>query len=279
MSVDPFLSKVEKIYTFIVHLAVVLGGLISLAWLAGSLLLYSKLDRPVWELASLVAVSLFVFSWFCVREFSRRSLRAGAGKPLDDDSWGEGREELEGHLAEIEEGLSEARRGGKKKKKQIEELKEAREDMLSQLKRLELEGEIEELQRLRDEASTAGRGSEAREYSKKIDKHEARLKERGDRFEDLPTFTRLLAYGILASFIFSFALLSLLAPLLMLLINAFFWEAWADGSEWLRSPGWMLAVIAASLALACVGVRIVSWHFSPEESGTGKESLWGERSK
>jgi hypothetical protein len=275
MSDELFFSRVGKITFFIIHLAVVLGGLISLSWLGGSLFLYWQLDRPMWELASLVAVSLFVFSWFCVREFRRR----GAVTPSADESWGESREEMEAHLAEIEEGLSEARRGGKKKKKQIEELKEAREDMLSQLKRLELEGEIEELQRLRDEASTAGRGSEAREYSKKIDKHEVRLKERGDRFEDLPTFTRLLAYGILASFIFSFALLSLLAPLLMLLINAFFWEAWADGSEWLRSPGWMLAVIAASLVLACVGVRIVSWHFSPEESGTGKESLWGERSK
>ena len=132
MSVDPpFLSKVGKISTFIMNLAVVLGGLISLAWLAGSLLLYSKLDRPVWELASLVAVSLFVFSWFCVREFSRRSLRVGAGKPSDDDSWGEGREELEGHLAEIEEGLSEARRGGKKE--MIQKLEEAREDVLNQL--------------------------------------------------------------------------------------------------------------------------------------------------
>ena len=98
MRVDPFLSKVGKICEFSVHLAVVLGGLISLAWLAGSLLLYWKLDRPAWELASLVAVSLFVFSWFCVREFSRRSLRAGAGKPQDDDSWGEDREELEDHV-------------------------------------------------------------------------------------------------------------------------------------------------------------------------------------
>ncbi|HBO50871.1 MAG TPA: hypothetical protein DD471_02720 [Planctomycetes bacterium] len=277
MSVDPFLSKVEKIYTFIVHLAVVLGGLISLAWLAGSLLLYWKLDRPVWELASLVAVSLFVFSWFCVREFSRRSLRAGAGKPPDDDSWGEDREGLEDHLAEIEEGLSEARRGGKKE--MIQELEEAREGILSQLDGLELEGKVEELQRLRDEASAAGRGSEAGEYSKKIDKHEARLKERGERLEDLPTFTRLFAYGMLASFILSIAFFFLLAPLVMLMITGFFWEAWADGSEWLRSPGGMLAVIAASLVLACVGGRIVSWHFSSEASGIGKESLWAKRSR
>ena len=198
MSVDPFLIKVEKIYTFIVHPAVVLGGLISLAWLAGSLLLYWQLDRPVWELASLVAVSLFVFSWFCVREFSRRSLRAGAGKPPDDDSWGEDREGLEDHLAEIEEGLSEARRGGKK----------------------------------------------------------------------------TIIYNALDD-----GLMALSAPFVMLMITGFFWEAWAGGSEWLRSPGGMAAVIAASLVLACVGVRIVSWRFSPEASGAGKGRLGGERSK
>ena len=159
MSDELFYSRVGKIFTLIIQLAVVLGGLVSLAWLGGSLFLYWQLDRPMWELASLVAASFFVFSWFCVRESRRR----GTVTPSADESWGESREEMEAHLAEIEEGLSEARRGGKKKEKQIEELKEARKDMLSQLKRLELEDKIEELQRLRDEASTAGRGSEARE--------------------------------------------------------------------------------------------------------------------
>ena len=145
--------------------------------------------------------------------------------------------------------------------------------------RAALDDNDEELQRLRDEASIAGRGDEAREYSKKIDKHEDLLKERGDRLEDLPTFTRKFAYGMFTIAILTFALLALSVPLVMLTITGFFWEAWAGGSEWLRSPGGMLAMIAASLVLACVGVRIVSWHFSPEASGTGKESLWGTRSK
>jgi hypothetical protein len=35
----------------------------------------------------------------------------------------------------------------------------------------------------------------------------------------------------------------------------------------------MAALIAASLILACVGVRIVSWHFSPETPKTGKQNL------
>lgn len=276
MSDKLFYSRVGKIFTLIVQLAVVLGGLVSLAWLGGSLFLYWQLDRPMWELASLVAVSLFVFSWFCVRESRRR----GTVTPSADESWGESREEMEAHLAEIEEGLSEARRGGeKKKKKQIEELKEARKDMLSQLKRLELEDKIEELERLRDEASTAGRGSEAREYSKKIDKHKARLKGPGDHIEDLPGATRIFAYGILATFILTFALIPLFVSVSMIGVTVGICFEWANGSEWLRSPGWVAALFAGSLVLACVGVRVVSLAFSPEASGSGKESLWGERSK
>jgi hypothetical protein len=274
----PFLSKVGKISTFIMNLAVVLGGLISFAWLAGSLLLYWKLDRPVWELACLAAVSLVVFAWFCGRELSRRSVSAFAGKPSDDHSeqeeW-ESKEQLEEQLAKIEEEVSEAKRGGKKK--MIQELEVAREDILSQLERFELEDKVEELQRLRDEASAFGRGSEAREYSEEIDKHEAKLKERGDRLEDLPPFARAFAYGMLATFFLIIGLLHLLVPLVMLLITGFFWEAWAGGREWLRAPEGMTAVIAASLILACVGVRIVSWHFSPETSTKRKESLWEKR--
>ncbi|MEC9030413.1 MAG: hypothetical protein VYB15_00900 [Planctomycetota bacterium] len=276
MSDKLFYSRVGKIFTLIVQLAAVLGGLVSLAWLGGSLFLYWQLDRPMWELASLVAVSLFVFSWFCVRESRRR----GTVTPSADESWGESREEMEAHLAEIEEGLSEARRGGeKKKKKQIEELKEARKDMLSQLKRLELEDKIEELERLRDEASTAGRGSEAREYSKKIDRHKARLKGPGDHIEDMPRATRIFAYGMLTTFILTIALIPLFVSFLMIGVTVGICSAWADGSEWLRSPGWVAALIAGSLVLACVGVRVVSLAFSPEASGSGKESLWGERSK
>ena len=275
MSDKLFYSRVGKIFTLIVQLAVVLGGLVSLAWLGGSLFLYWQLDRPMWELASLVAVSFFVFSWFCVRESRRR----GTVTPSVDESWGESREEMEAHLAEIEEGLSEARRGGKKKEKQIEELKEARKDMLSQLKRLELEDKIEELERLRDEASTAGRGSEAREYSKKIDRHKARLKGPGDHIEDMPRATRIFAYGMLTTFILTFALIPLFVSVLMIGVTVGICFEWANGSEWLRSPGWVAALIAGSLVLAGVGVRVVSLAFSPEASGSGKESLWGERSK
>ena len=273
MSDKLFYSRVGKIFTLIVQLAVVLGGLVSLAWLGGSLFLYWQLDRPMWELASLVAVSLFVFSWLCVRESRRR----GTVTPSVDESWGESREDMEAHLAEIEEGLSEARRGGEKEMTQ--KLEEAREDVLSQLKGLKLEGKVEELQRLRDEASAAGRGSEAREYSKKIDRHKARLKGPGDHIEDMPRATRIFAYGIMTTFILTFALIPLFVSVLMIGVTVGICFEWANGSEWLRSPGWVAALIAGSLVLAGVGVRVVSLAFSPEASGSGKESLWGERSK
>ena len=218
-----YFHAVGKIYDFLIHLAVVLGGLISLSWLAGCLFLYGQLDRPVWEWAILVAVSLFGFCWFCVRESNRRKLRASAGKPADEDNWREDRDGLEAHLAEIEEELSEARQRGAKG--MIAKLEEGREDVLSQLEGLELEGNVEELHRLRDEAGAAGRGSEAREYSKKADKHNARLKERGDRLEDLPPVPRTFAYGILTTFILCFAFMFLLIPLFMLLITVTFWDA------------------------------------------------------
>ena len=192
-----YFHTVGKIYEFLVHSAVVLGGLMSLSWLSGCLFLYGQLGRPAWEWAILIAVSLFGFCWFCVREFKRRKLRAAAGKPADEDNWGEGREELEVHLAEIEEELGEARQRGAKE--MIEKLEEGREDVLSQLEGLELEGKIEELHKLRDEASAAGRGSEAREYSKKVDKHNTQLKERGDPIHalDLPPVGRTFALSLI----------------------------------------------------------------------------------
>ena len=266
-----YFHTVGKIYTLIIHFAVVLGGLISLFWLVGSLFLYCRLDRPVWELASLTAVSLFAFFLFCVRESSKRASRAGTGKSADEDGWDEGRDGLEEHLAEIEEELSEARQKGTKA--MIEKFEEAREDVLGQLKGLELEDKLEELHRQRDEASAAGRGSEAREYSKKIDKHIARQRELGDRLEGLPAVTRIFAYGMLTSFIFVVAFFILLAPLFMLLMTGFFWE-WVNGdSDWLRSPERMVTLVLAFLILACLGVRVVSWHFSPEAKKTGK-NLW-----
>ena len=58
------------------------------------------------------------------------------------------------------------------------------------------------------------------------------------------------------------------------------WQGWADGSsQWMRSPVPLLGAIWGFLALACLGVQVISWVTLPEASETGKESLWAKRSK
>ena len=104
------MNLLGNIFGFIVNLAVTLGGLVCVAWFAGSLLVYCLLDRPMWEVAILLGVTLFVFIWFCASIVRRRPSRDSASKLQDDDNWGEDREELEDYLDEIEEELSQARR-------------------------------------------------------------------------------------------------------------------------------------------------------------------------
>jgi len=269
------MDLIGKIYSFIVGLGVILGGLVCVAWFAGSLLVYCLLDRPMWEVAILLGVTLFVFIWFCASIVRRRPSRDSARKLQDDDNWGEDREELEDHLDEIEEGLTEARSKGKEK--ELKELEEARKDILSQIEGRQLEGTVEKLRRLREEARKAGREVEAEEYSKRIEKHEAKLKERGDRIEDLPLPIRLFAYFMIGSFVISLAFCFLMIPMVMLAVTWGLWEEWAGVSKWMRSPGVMIAVIFSCLALACVAVRYVSGYFSPDKSETKKKSAGKKR--
>ena len=269
------MDLIGKIYSFIVGLAVILGGLACVVWFAGSLLVYCLLDRPMWEVAILLGVTLFVFIWFCASIVRRRPSRDSARKLQDDDNWGEDREELEDHLDEIEEGLTEARSKGKEK--ELKELEEARKDILSQIEGRQLEGTVEKLRRLREEARKAGREVEAEEHSKRIEKHEAKLKERGDRIEDLPLPIRLFAYFMIGSFVISLAFCFLMIPMVMLAVTWGLWEEWAGGSKWMRSPGAMIAVIFSCLALACVAVWFVSGYFSPDKSESKKKSTGKKR--
>jgi type VI protein secretion system component VasK len=263
------MNLIEKIFNFIVGLAVILGGLVCVAWFVGSLLVYCLLNRPMWEEAILLGVTIFVFLWFCVSLVRRRPSRDSARKLQDDDNWGEDRAELEDYLDEIEEELRKARREGKEKETQ--DLEEARKDILSQIEGHHLEGTVEKLRRLREEARKAGRKVEAEEHSKQIEKHDAKLKERGERIEDLPQHLRLFVYFMLGSLLISLAFLILMIPMGMLAVTWGLWEEWAGGSEWMRSPGVMIAVIFSCLTLACLAVRYVSGFFSPDKSETKKK--------
>ena len=183
MSVDPFLSKLEKPFDFIVNLAVILGGLACVAWFAGSLLVYCLLDRPMWEVAILLGVTLFVFIWFCVSVGRRRSSRRR-------------RSTFTGRLKLSNAGL----------------------------------------------------------------------------LEDEPLQWRLFTYFTIVISFMAPAFLVLMIPMAMLAVTWELWKAWTAGSEWMRSPGVMIAVIFGCLALACVAVWFVSWYFSPDESETKKKS-------
>ena len=76
---------------------------------------------------------------------------------------------------------------------------------------------------------------------------------------------------MLGSFVISLAFLILMIPMVMLAATWGLWEDWAGGSEWMRSPGVMIAVIFSCLALACLAVRYVSGFFSPDKSETKKK--------
>ena len=235
-------------------------GALPISNLAGSLLIFSHLARPAWEVAILVGVSLFIFTWFCVWVVRRRPSRDSASKLSDGDIVDEHMEEMERWLEEIEEELSEARREGKEE--EVKELEEARKDSLSQIERYELEVKVEKLRRLEEEASKVGSMTKAEEYSKQIEKHEATLKELVDRIEDQShTLVDVLIVSFfLGGFVIVFVLCFLLIPMFMLVMPVFLWEAWAGGSEWMRSPGAMIAVIFSCLVQACVGAWVVSWY-------------------
>ena len=182
------MNLLGNIFGFIVSLAVALGGLVCVAWFAGSLLVYYLLGRPMWEVAIVDMAASGVFIWFCVL--------VGRGRPSPRQ-----------HSAFI--------------------------DRLKSINATQL----------------------------------------GD--ESLPW--RLFTYfTIVLSFMVP-AFLILMIPMAMLAVTWELWKAWTAGSEWMRSPGVMIAVIFGCLVLACVAAWFVSWYFSPDASETRKKSAWKKR--
>ena len=88
--------------------------------------------------------------------------------------------------------------------------------------------------------------------------------------EDEPPQWRLFTYfTIVASFIVP-AFLLLMIPTAMLVATWELWKAWTSGSEWMRSPSVIIAVIPVYLSLACVAVQFVASATSLDKSGTKK---------
>ena len=276
------------LFGFLVNLAVIVGGLTVVAWLGGSLVLYALLDRPLWEVVIVIGASLFVFTRFCVWVVRRRPV--GGNWRYHWLPWegggGESDEEirvLEGEIDEIEEELSEAWR--EDNEEEYERLEDIKLDYLRQIEGHKLENKVVVLRRLRKKARKAGRKDEAEEYAKRIKKHEAKLKKRGDRLQDLPLFPKLIAYAMLGSIMLIPVFLAWIVPLYLLLQAWAFWNQWpvrfpgARGGEWMRSPDMMIVVVPGCLAMACVGVWVVSWHFSQPASETKKKSAGKKRGR
>ena len=182
------MNLIDKIFSFIVGLGVILGGLMSVVWFAGSLLVYCLLGRPMWEVAIVDMAASGVFIWFCVSVGRRRSSRRRRSTFTD-----------------------------------------------------------------RLKSSNAG------------------------LVDDEPLQWRLFTYfTIVISFMVP-AFLILMIPMAMLAVTWEFWKAWTGGSEWMRSPGVMIAVIFGCLVLACVAVWFVSWYFNPDASETKKKSARKKR--
>lgn len=253
------MKLLAKIFSFVVGLSVTLGGLICITWFAGSLLIYCLLDRPMWEEATLLSVTIFIFIWSCVSILRKRSSRSSFIKLSDGDIVDEDMEELKGVLDEIDEELRKARY--KNDKEEIKGLEDSRKDILNQIEGRQLEITVEKFRRLRKEAINAGRKIEAEEYSKEIEKHEAELKEHGERIEDLTQSERIGLLFMVGSAVIAFGFFILMIPMIMLMVTYGLWETWVGGSEWMRSPVTMIAVIFSCLALACVSVRYVSHFF------------------
>ena len=134
-------------------------------------------------------------------------------------------------------------------------------------------------------------GSEG-ELPEETGKDEAPLTEDLDDYEveppaklaDVPLFLRWFLYLTIPLVLISVALIPLLIVLGMIVQTWEFWAAWTTGSEWMRSPGTMIAVVSGFMILACLGIfsarRVSAWKrsfqrfvTSPDEPATAEEGV------
>jgi membrane protein implicated in regulation of membrane protease activity len=207
------MNLLSNIFGFIVNLAVILGGLICVAWFAGILLIYCLLGRPMWEVAIVDIAASGVFICFCVSVHRRRSTQDNARKLLDDNS--RARLSLSRPISLIEAA-------GWKWRRRCSAFTGKLKDLSSALR------------------------------------------------EDEPLQWRLFTYFTIVASLMVPAFLLLMIPTAMLVATWELWKAWTSGSEWMRSPGVIIAVIPVYLSLACVAVQFVASATSLDKSGTKK---------
>ena len=207
------MNLLSNIFGFIVNFAVILGGLVCVAWFAGSLLVYCLLGRPVWEVVIVDMAASGVFISFCVSVYRRRSSRDDARKLLSN-----GNQE---HLA-LRTAIGPIEAAGWKWRRRCSAFTGRLKDLSSALR------------------------------------------------EDESLLWRSFTYCIIVVTFMVPAFLVLMIPMAMLGATWEFWRTWPSGSEWMRSPGVIIAVIPIYLGLACMAVQFVSSVTSPDKSKAKK---------
>ena len=157
----------------------ILGCVQPVIWFFGSLAVYCSLERPMWEVALVVGVPLFVFTKFCLWVVGRRPSGSGSSELPEAGDVAEERTE-ESLVAEIREWeeqlvqLDEKRREAPGEES-AQELEVEREYIKGQLEKLQLMKKIRESRRLGKEAEEAGHKDKAGEHSEQLEQLEASL--------------------------------------------------------------------------------------------------------
>ena len=179
--------------------------------------------------------------------------------------------QVEEQLSKLEQELEGAR--GQGSKKELKRIEGKRKDILRQLEWLQLTREIEKSRVLGQEAKAAGREGQAGKHFEQAEQLET-SRESLERGPDYTRLEKIILYMIIGIIVAT----CIGIPLGLAGMTWAWWQGWADGSsQWMRSPAQLLGATWGFLALACLGVQVISWVTSPEEPETSEESPREER--
>ncbi len=186
--------------------------------------------------------------------------------------------QVEEQLSKLEQELEGARDQGSKK--ELKRIEGRRKGILRQLEWLQLTREIEKSRVLGQEAKDAGREGEAGKHFEQAEQLETSREASGGHWAGDTLLEKIFCYTMMGSIVGMIVLVCIGIPLSLAAMTWAWWQGWADGSsQWMRSPVPLLGATWGFLALACLGVQVISWVTLLGASETGKESLWAKRSK
>ena len=186
--------------------------------------------------------------------------------------------QVEEQLSKLEQELEGARDQGSKK--DLKRIEGKRKDILRQLEWLQLTREIEKSRVLGQEAKDAGREDQAGKHFERVEELETSREALGGHWAGETLLEKIFCYTMMGSIVCCVVMVCIGIPLGLVAGTWGFWQGWVDGSsQWMRSPVPLLGAIWGFLALACLGVQVISWVTLLGASETGKESLWAKRSK